>query len=68
MSSPFRYSSSRVRRIHQRRLAAELVDSISAPSKAFVTIPNAGHFAVFMKSNEFLQVLVSRVLPLAKDR
>jgi pimeloyl-ACP methyl ester carboxylesterase len=47
-------------------LARALVDSIRAPAKAFVTIEGGGHFAVFMKSNEFLQVLVSRVLPLTK--
>lgn len=49
-------------------LAEEFVSSIRAPSKAFVAIEGGGHFAVFMKSEAFLRELVSRVLPLAKDR
>ena len=46
-------------------LARNYVDSISAPKKEFIAIPGAGHFAVFMKSNEFLKELVARVRPLA---
>jgi pimeloyl-ACP methyl ester carboxylesterase len=46
-------------------LARNYVDSINAPKKEFVAIPGAGHFAVFMKSNEFLMELVARVRPLA---
>ena len=46
-------------------LAERYVESISAPRKAFVAIPGAGHFAVFMKSDEFLEELVARVRPLA---
>jgi hypothetical protein len=42
------------------------VSSIHAPKKAFVAIEGAGHFAVFMKSDAFLDELVGRVLPLAK--
>jgi len=49
-------------------LAREFVKSIRTPRKAFVTINGGGHFAVFMKSDTFLQQLVSRVLPLAKNR
>lgn len=45
-------------------LARELVGSLRAPRKEFVTIPG-GHFAVFMRSDEFLQELVARVRPLA---
>jgi len=44
-------------------LARSLVQSIRAPRKAFVTIPDAGHFAVFMKPTVFLHELVARVLP-----
>jgi pimeloyl-ACP methyl ester carboxylesterase len=47
-------------------LARALVESIRAPSKAFVQIEGGGHFAVFMKADAFLQVLVSRVLPLTR--
>jgi pimeloyl-ACP methyl ester carboxylesterase len=46
-------------------LARGYFDSIKAPRKEFVTIPDAGHFAVFMKSDEFLRLLVDKVRPLA---
>ena len=46
-------------------LAREFLASLRAPRKEFVAIPDAGHFAVFMKSDEFLRELVSRVRPLA---
>jgi len=46
-------------------LAKEYVRSITAPSKTFVAIPGAGHFAVFTQSDVFLQELVTRVRPLA---
>ena len=49
-------------------LARRLVASIHAPRKEFVTIEGGGHFAVFMKSDAFLNELVARVLPLAKRR
>jgi pimeloyl-ACP methyl ester carboxylesterase len=48
-------------------LAGELVASIRAPRKAFVTI-EGGHFAVFMRSDAFLQALVEHVLPRTKSR
>jgi pimeloyl-ACP methyl ester carboxylesterase len=35
-------------------LARSFVDSIRAPSKAFVPIEGGGHFAVFMKPSAFL--------------
>jgi hypothetical protein len=38
---------------------------MKAPQKAFVPIEGGGHFAVFMKSDRFLQELVRRVRPLA---
>lgn len=50
------------------RLARELVASIQAPRKEFVTIRGAGHFAVFMKTDEFLQELLKRVRPLATKK
>lgn len=46
-------------------LARRYLDSIKAPRKAFVAIDGAGHFAVFMSSERFLQELVERVAPLA---
>ena len=46
-------------------LARSFVTAIHAPQKAFIPIAGAGHFAVFMKSREFLGQLVSRVRPLA---
>jgi pimeloyl-ACP methyl ester carboxylesterase len=49
-------------------LARSFVSSMHAPRKAFVSIEGGGHFAVFMKSDAFLEELVGRVLPLAKQR
>jgi pimeloyl-ACP methyl ester carboxylesterase len=46
-------------------LARDFVKSIRAPQKAFITIEGSGHFAVFMKSDQFSKELVSRVRPLA---
>jgi len=46
-------------------LAREYLEVIQAPRKEFVPIPGAGHFAVFMHSDEFLAELVRRVRPLA---
>jgi pimeloyl-ACP methyl ester carboxylesterase len=48
-------------------LADSFVNSIRAPSKAFVAI-EGGHFAVFMKPAAFLDQLVTRVLPLVRER
>lgn len=48
-------------------LAEAFVDSIHAPQKAFTPIQGGGHFAVFMKSEAFLEELVTRVLPLVPD-
>jgi pimeloyl-ACP methyl ester carboxylesterase len=44
-------------------LARSFVDSIHAPRKAFVTIPDAGHFAVFMKREAFVRELVTLLAP-----
>lgn len=46
-------------------LAQQYAESVKAPRKEFVVIKGGGHFAVFMRSNEFLQELVVRVRPLA---
>ena len=46
-------------------LARSFVTGIRAPQKAFIPIAGGGHFAVFMKSREFLGHLVSRVRPLS---
>ena len=46
-------------------LAREYLEVIQAPRKEFVPIPGAGHFAVFMHSDQFLEELVRRVRPLA---
>lgn len=46
-------------------LAREYFTLVKAPRKESVTIKDAGHFAVFMRSGEFLNVLVKRVRPLA---
>ncbi len=46
-------------------LAKQWVASISAPRKEFLTIPGEGHFAAFIKSDEFLKDLIERVRPLA---
>jgi len=45
-------------------LARNYLDSIKAPRKEFVAINGAGHFAVFMHADQFLQVLVKLVGPL----
>ena len=45
-------------------LARSYLESIKAPRKAFVAISGAGHFAVFMHSDRFLQELVKLVGPL----
>lgn len=49
-------------------LAREYVAMIQAPQKAFVPIKGGGHFAVFMKSDEFLEEMIKRVLPIATKR
>ncbi len=46
-------------------LAHQYLDALKAPQKAFVPIDGAGHFAMFMKADQFLKELVARVRPLA---
>jgi pimeloyl-ACP methyl ester carboxylesterase len=45
-------------------LARQYEEAMKAPQKAFVPIHGGGHFAVFMKSDQFLHELVTRVRPL----
>jgi proline iminopeptidase len=47
------------------RVAQTYVDAITAPQKEFVAIPDAGHTAMYTRSDEFLRLLVERVRPLA---
>jgi pimeloyl-ACP methyl ester carboxylesterase len=46
-------------------LARQYLDELRAPQKAFVPIEGGGHFAMFMKPDQFLKELVTRVRPLA---
>jgi pimeloyl-ACP methyl ester carboxylesterase len=46
-------------------LARQYLDALKAPRKAFIAIPGAGHFALFMHSDQFLQELLQQVRPLA---
>lgn len=46
-------------------LARHYLESIEAPHKEFIPIPDAGHFAVFMRPNQFLAELLKHVAPLA---
>jgi pimeloyl-ACP methyl ester carboxylesterase len=48
-------------------LARNYLNSIKAPKKAFVPIKGGGHFAVFMRSEQFLKELVARVRPIANE-
>lgn len=49
-------------------LARQYLAMIHAPRKEFVPIENGGHFAVYMRSEEFLKALLARVRPLAVGR
>lgn len=44
-------------------LARQYLNALKAPRKAFVTIEGGGHFAVFMKSGQFLKELIRLVGP-----
>lgn len=46
-------------------LAKAYFDQITAPHKAFVLMPNAGHMALLTRSDEFLQILLAEVRPVA---
>jgi len=43
----------------------DYVAAITAPRKALVLIPNAGHNVMATRSDEFLKLLLDRVRPLA---
>jgi pimeloyl-ACP methyl ester carboxylesterase len=45
-------------------LAKAYFDQITAPSKAFLLIPEAGHMALLTKSDVFLKFLLTNVRPL----
>jgi pimeloyl-ACP methyl ester carboxylesterase len=47
-------------------VARTYFDGITAPQKEFVAIAGAGHTAMYTKSDEFLNLLVERVRPLAR--
>lgn len=49
-------------------LARQYFELIKAPQKAFVTVQGGGHFAVFMRSDQFLNELLRRVRPLEPRR
>jgi pimeloyl-ACP methyl ester carboxylesterase len=46
-------------------LAERYVRTMKAPRKEFVPIKGGGHFAMFMRPDQFLQELITRVRPLA---
>lgn len=46
-------------------LAKNYLESLEAPHKEFIPIPDAGHFAVFMRPKQFLAELLKHVAPLA---
>lgn len=47
-------------------LAQQYLAAIHSPHKEFVPIAGGGHFAMFMRSDEFLHELLERVMPLAR--
>jgi pimeloyl-ACP methyl ester carboxylesterase len=49
-------------------LAKQYFAMIHAPRKEMAFIQNGGHFAVFMRSNEFLKELLARVSPVIRTR
>jgi len=49
-------------------LAEELFAQISAPDKAFFTIPNAGHMSMTDNKVEFTRVLLEEIKPRIQDR
>ena len=46
-------------------LARSYFDQITAPRKAFLLMPVAGHMALLTRSDAFLQFLLANVRPLA---
>jgi pimeloyl-ACP methyl ester carboxylesterase len=53
--------------ITPQSLARAYFDQITAPRKAFVLMPDAGHMALLTRSNDFLKFLVTRVRPVALE-
>jgi len=49
-------------------LARDYFDKVNAPRKEFVAFEGGGHFTVWSMPDKFLQELVARVLPLAKQQ
>jgi pimeloyl-ACP methyl ester carboxylesterase len=49
------------------QLAQAYVEGITAPQKQFILITRAAHDAVITRSDEFLELLVRRVRPLAVE-
>jgi len=49
-------------------IAKDYFDSIEAPSKKFVLLPNAGHLAIFTARDPFLKALITHIRPLAMSR
>jgi pimeloyl-ACP methyl ester carboxylesterase len=47
-------------------LARSYFDSISAPTKEFIVLADAGHTALVDNAGEFLAAFNERVLPLAR--
>jgi len=45
-------------------LARDYLNTINSPRKEFVALKGAGHFAVFIHSDQFLDELVNRISPL----
>ncbi len=48
--------------------AIDYFNCVKAPKKELVLIPSAGHFAFMTASHEFLQLLISKVRPVAVGR
>jgi pimeloyl-ACP methyl ester carboxylesterase len=48
--------------------AVEYFKCVKAPKKELILIPNAGHFAFMTASDRFLEVLTSKVRPVAIAR
>jgi pimeloyl-ACP methyl ester carboxylesterase len=46
-------------------LAKDYFDSVEAPSKEFVLLPETGHLAIFRAQDAFLEALLDHVRPLA---
>ena len=54
--------------ITRTQAAVEYFKCVKAPKKELILIPNAGHFAFMTASDKFLEVLTSKVRPVAIAR